>query len=1105
MPELPLHPTARYASLLASFEAHAKGVFRKAGQVFDNSCLGRAGTTRLTVQQPMTVPLRKSRAGERQPCDDIMSMQYHRHFKQLRRLVNYSRLVRMQNTSANGLIHKVSLWSSILKATGFPQGFPEWWKANMTSDSSSSLVPCEPPAHAVALQLQQEFSLRVDQLEKVLRRHRVAAAKTRRQNDVNAIFKDIKSDSAAPVETLLTKSFAVVSSLEEENSICFDPPDSLQGEQPILGPDGLLVANHVQDGQAWLAEEHTLKPGDVLSQSKPVGSIAEIQDLFCKEWQARWGRHDAKADDDWGPIFNVIEEVLPNPMQPMQLMPLDDRRLKRFIQSRKPRSAVGLDGVSRNDVLAMPPNVLQEVCSLYAHAEETGRWPTQLVHGAVRALQKHQDAAEVAEFRPITIYPLLYRAWSSLRSREIITFLSPFAPIDLHGNRVGCTAVGIWWRLQAALELHMYSGLPCSGIALDIIKAFNLLPRAPLFRAAMFLQIHPKILQSWWGFLGVMQRHFSIRQSLSRGCDSSTGFPEGCGLSVCSMMLFNFVLHRWMHHRWPSLTVTSYVDNLSIQSSSPEMAEAGHQSLRVFMSAMDVELDEKKTFGWALSTADRKHFRANDMQVCLQARDLGGHMQFCQRHSNSTIETKLAQLDKMWSRLLRSPAPASQKMRAARIAQIGPQHLKHQRSQLIRAARYDGPGVNAFVTLGLFAPPASDPGFWILKNSVALFRRYASDHWSHMLLAEAQHEVPRRRKPGPHGTMLTRIAEIGWRYAGGSSVVDAVGHQFDLLEIAPQELELRLRWAWFQKVASEVGHRSSFQGLAEVDPGLTRKCLRGLAKEASGFVRIALTGAFVVPHQSFVSEEQCKCVHCGEQDSLYHRNWECSSTAKFREQLSATFWQVKGSLPRCTLEHGWLTLSQSICSLRHELHCTPDSTGEFTVNPDHWTGTLGIDLFPDGTCCRPTCPHSRVAAWAVACTHWDNPESYLPLASGFVPGVLQTVTRAEILAVISCLRFARLTHLTCRIWCDNQTVVSRVQAILSGHFTSDPKKADSDLWQVVMSLCDGISDRVMILKVTSHLAPATLAEDEQWVRLGNQWADECAGSGASVGISSICP
>lgn len=157
--------------------------------------------------------------------------------------------------------------------------------------------------------------------------------------------------------------------------------------------------------------------------------------------------------------------------------------------------------------------------------------------------------------------------------------------------------------MQFVLELCQSQQIPLSGAILDVVKAFNALPRIPLFRAAVHLKLAPGLLRAWWAFLGFMTRHFSIRASLSVGQLSATGFPEGCVLSVVGMMLFDFFLDRWMYCRWPQITLTTYVDNVTIAMGDGGDLPRQLASLEDFVGAFDMQMDAKKTVTWLAPSA----------------------------------------------------------------------------------------------------------------------------------------------------------------------------------------------------------------------------------------------------------------------------------------------------------------------------------------------------------------------------------------------------------------------------------------------------------------------------------------------------------------------
>ena len=208
----------------------------------------------------------------------------------------------------------------------------------------------------------------------------------------------------------------------------------------------------------------------------------------------------------------------------------------------------------------MPSDLLRHILDLCAHAEATGCWPCQAVLGVVSALEKRPDSCAVGDYRPITVLGMVYRTWSSIRSRQALQYLSTFAPMQMFGNMGGRTAAQLWFGLQLQLEEARYSGTAVVGAIADLEKAFNLLPRAPVMAAARVVGIPEAILVGWCGALSSMKRHFRIRGSVGPGLLSVTGFPEGCGLSCLATALVDLSLHCQVARECPSKAgVSTYV------------------------------------------------------------------------------------------------------------------------------------------------------------------------------------------------------------------------------------------------------------------------------------------------------------------------------------------------------------------------------------------------------------------------------------------------------------------------------------------------------------------------------------------------------------------
>ena len=964
---------------------------------------GRASRTKPQWMKSQPLVLRPSRHGERIPAD-FATLRYKRMFTQYRRLCSYARLMRVQAPSLSHRAHALQLWRAIWRAPGFAPSFAKWWPNRSTcSLGAPPIIPVAMPPYAVANAILAAFEV---ELKEVERQMFAKGGKHKVPTNPYAVFRDLKGPRALSVQSLASRKQATVCEIREDNSIVFDPPDALSPGLPLYGPDGHLEYHHLDTDQVWLATETPLTLGDVLVQEKFIGDTEELHIEFEHEWFRRWDRHLHVPHDRWDPIGEFIDRLPPSAC--MELRPVTVDRWRSFVQSRKKRSAVGLDSLSRMDLLAFPDSLVERVLGLYATAEATSHWPLQWTAGEVHSLQKVSDASTVQQYRPITIFALGYRIWSSLRSREALQFLHPLAPSSLWGSRPGASAPAFWWHLQSLLERAIYEGQVISGWIQDIIKAFNMIPRDPIFRAAIHFGLSPGLVRGWAGFVGATTRFFVIRSTLSEGLRSCTGYPEGCGMSVVAMFLANLVIHRWFSMLWPQLELHSYVDNIELLEHGEGSLESGLHSLTALMRLFDLELDEAKSYAWSLHSATRQALRRSGHRVKLSAKDLGGHMQYCRKFSNHTVTRACGQLETFWDRLGRSRANRSAKLRAIRaaawpkalhciaITPLGDRWYEKLRTGAARATGLARSGSKPLVQLSLLESPASDPEFHALWNSVSLFRRYGQHDQAEEVMCQALELPPKHRPPGPVGLMLSRLQKLG-------NTLDHHQQPLDLLRSPPQELKWRLVEGWQHYVGTVLMPRKDFDGLQCVAPALTKRSLAKLAPDHCGFVRALLDGTHLTSDMPYCDVDQCPL--CGLPDSRHHRHWECVHTATSRQNLT-----FPAGFPECTRERGWAILPRAVVDFRAALLVVPSQLWTFAVSSDQLPFEGCVDLFTDGTARCPTDPYVRLAAWAVVLGSSHDRGHPVRVSSGVVTGLSQTAFRGELSALISAVAFAMHVH-----------------------------------------------------------------------------------------------
>lgn len=166
--------------------------------------------------------------------------------------------------------------------------------------------------------------------------------------------------------------------------------------------------------------------------------------------------------------------------------------------------------------------------------------------------------------------------------------------------------------------------------------------------------------------------------------------------------------------------------------------------------------------------------------------------------------------------------------------------------------------------------------------------------------------------------------------------------------------------------------------------------------------------------------------------------------------------------------------------------CQPDSDGMVFLVPSPKQGYHHV--FLDGSCKQDRHPVLNVAAWGIV-----NATLGLAIAAGHLHGVSQSIDRAELTALLACLRWTTGTELGLCIWSDSHSTIQIAEYILRYQLIPDGV-ANLDLWtEVHMLLKDRQGITTDLRWVPSHI-PSTAGEDpfEDWIIHWNDAADRLA-------------
>ena len=1097
--------TTQYAAIGQELEQFADRCLCHMGQSkLNKNQQGRCQTLEVKWVQEYSAPPKHGRECDVQPLFHGINMQHAQWLRQARRCSSLCQVVQ-QASGINDArcYHKDKLWQAILSSAGFGTSFAEWWTQLKHPEMPS--LPGPPPSFAQASILAVGMEKQLRQFEKELNKHRMQAARVRRQDDPNVIFRDLRADPPQPVQMLVNQTQAKVTCVDHQDfSIEVQPTAEWNPNRPVFVNGVPIPIIHGEPDKLWLETCEKIEEDDIVTQDDYVGELTQLFDSFGKEWTKRWDRHRNTQDEFWEPIINLAKQVLPKP-PPMDSSEITYEDWITAVKSKKARGAVGPDGLSKQDLLHMPRSLVDKLLKIISQVEKGLPWPKQAVTGFVVALEKTYGAKTVDQYRPITVFSLIYRTWGSIRAKQILRHLEPLAPQTCTGNLPNRNAAQVWNGIQSMIEESLYTGQAVGGAVLDLVKAFNLLPRIPILMIMEHLQIGSGILRAWAGALTSMQRRFKIHNYIGPPVFSTTGFAEGDALSVTAMLGANLACHAWFRLRFPSVNLWTYVDNIELTGSNSDDITSGLLGMQHFANIMDIQIDDKKTYVWSTDANDRRTLKHSNFVIKHWARDLGGHMQYTMQVTNATIATRCNSMEPLWGRLARSPASYRQKIRACKAkawpaclhgigsAHLADEHFERLRTGVIRGLELEHAGTSPLAQLSLVEDASLDPQFAALLATVSAFRTHIDADIASFVLGEVAKSTRQRPLPGPCSVLTVRLHQIAWSWRRATVFADHRGLECDIMHAPPQEIRARLKQAWECRVKAIVGKRKTMQGLEHMSVSLTRGGQEKLMPDQQAILRASLNGTFFTTDRMKCwknQEHNGHCLHCGELDSQLHRHWFCKAFQTCRNHVKPEAIQTLSEMLPCISVHGWILEPPVLKEFQAELVQISDQSQNF-----QWPPTLEshLFLFTDGGCLAPTQPEARLAMWGVALGQIES-DSFVGVSGGLVPGWCQTALRGEIWAVISACKFAFHANRTFELFIDNDVVYRRVRRFRKRKYVYHPNHKDGDLWVVLFQWIESTRATLKnVTKVVSH-QNVELARNagEEWIWKGNAAADSVA-------------
>ena len=1066
---------------------------------------GRLQRTAPMIRDCQASSVKPSRPGEVQLRNDLIGNQVKKWFKQLRRLQSLVAAVRNSKNSDSAITYRLELWSSILRASGFRGGFRGYWVLHraVTLSDTPACLPSALPPYPVVLSIFETFKACFESLENWHLRQRSQLLRAKYASNHAAIFQDLKPPQKPLLDLLVVENqyeiLAVDASTNQIHvSSALDNRGCSQWHIDDV-PVQILLDEDQSDLCAVSSCEGVLV-GSTLVQSQTLTATDDIHHDLLTYWQSTWCALSDIDDTVWARIVGFFQAFVPRFV--ISIPPLTIAMWRKGLRRFKKTAARGVDGVSPQDLLALPDSWTLQLLELL-HRVESGLddWPSSVLYGIVNLLAKDDDACTIPRFRPVVVFSVIYRAWSSIRSRQLLRQLQVVIDSDAYGFVPGCEPSQLWLLLQAEIECSLQQNQAMCGLSVDLVRAFNFIPRQHSFALAHHLGVPASVLTPWKAFLGRCTRAFKIHDVLSDATTSTCGMPEGDALSVYAMVQLNFVWHIYQKQFCPSVRACSFVDNLSLTASQPSDLALGYSCLCSFFELWNLQIDLGKSYCWSLSSGDRSALRRFPMKLVYSAPELGGSLSFCRRLYNGLQLLRSQRFATRWFRLERSMAPLHCKLRAlssvfwpailhgANGTLVGNDLLDSLRIKAMKHLRLNKAGTNPYLRLALSGSPNADPSFWLLQTTVFTFRRLVRkepillQHWSRFHAC-----FDGSLFAGPCSQLLCLLNQIGW-CVQPPFVVDHDGCTHNLISLPCGVLKALLTDAWLQFVARQVKSRKTMDDLEGLDSTLAIRLGRQLDSLHLALLGALQAGSFCssASQSKFDCTKIANCPDCQVPDTQHH--WlVCPRFSHLRNDIEGWDHHRRMDNNRAFCGHLLPSRSPFAKQLKQVFLDIPDSTTEIESSPDSAKDLQHI--FTDGTSFSSEGKFFSCAAWGAV-----NASTGFPIGRGHVPGLCQTSDRAELTAALATLKYQAYYQISLCIWLDCKFVADGILFLME-HLFLPYEWEHHDLWAEVLEHISTLGRlELRVQWAPSHLDASKLSDPlEDWFKYWNDRADVLAGS-----------
>ena len=350
----------------------------------------------------------------------------------------------------------------------------------------------------------------------------------------------------------------------------------------------------------WVRHKQTRPINHICTDDGVKYALPDIIDALEDFWINLFNLYSVEIPPSWEAFARRYQHVLPT-SQPCKLPAISASEWQEQIRKVPSTAGKGTDGWRPRELQRLPLFLRGVIRDFFEAVEQGMQWPEGLSYIQV-FLPPKGETPKPGKQRPISVFGILYRRWSSMRFRHMEEWREQWMPANMRGARAGGSTHDISFMLSLEVEMAQLEGRSIGGFLFDREKCFDRLTFDITDGLATMSHLSRHV-----------KRFLKVGRFVGKVFRATNAMPQGCCWSILSTLLHMTVRHRDLAVRASRAITFSFYDDSSTHGPDADTLSAVLQASLEFDAYTGGLLSAEKSVAFAVGEKLREHLQQQQL------------------------------------------------------------------------------------------------------------------------------------------------------------------------------------------------------------------------------------------------------------------------------------------------------------------------------------------------------------------------------------------------------------------------------------------------------------------------------------------------------------